>query len=165
MYRLATKIFVFWVLLNVHCTEKCKCLGKLITYLFFFILEIDDVEDLEIISLILEPSPPEGYHVVNTQSLPGLCDLEIARNLQMFTQVWRAKLPTSQKVGSFPKHFLRLLQTIYFKLRSMVPVAICDLKFRLDLPEGDEFQILVNGKMKNSIKCEIVMCSIRCYHV
>lgn len=100
------------------------------------ILEIDDVEDLEIINLILEPSPPEGYHVVNTQSLPGVCDLEIARNLQMFTQVWRAKFPTNSKVGSFPKHFLRLLQTIYFKLRSMIPVAICDLKFRLDLPEG-----------------------------
>lgn len=100
------------------------------------ILEIDDVEDLEIISLILEPSAPEGFHVVNTQSLPGLNDLEIARNLQMFTQVWRAKFPTSQKIGTFPKHFLRLLQTIYFKLRSMIPCAICDLKFRLDLPEG-----------------------------
>ncbi|XP_055305715.1 C2 domain-containing protein 5 isoform X2 [Sitodiplosis mosellana] len=109
------------------------------------ILEIDDVEDLEIISLILEGSAPEGFHVVNTQSLPGLVDLEIARNLQMFTQVWRAKFPNSQKAGTFPKHFLRLLQTIYFKLRSMIPCAICDLKFRLDLPEGDEFQILVNG--------------------
>lgn len=74
--------------------------------------------------------------VVNTQSLPGLTDLEVARNLQMFTQVWRAKFPTNQKVGTFPKHFLRLLQTIYFKLRSMIPCAICDLKFRLDLPEG-----------------------------
>lgn len=100
------------------------------------ILEIDDVEDLEIINLILEPSPPEGYHVVNTQLVPGLHDLEVSRNLQMFTQVWRAKFPTSQKVGSFPKHFLRLLQTIFFKLRSMIPCAIVDLKFRLDLPEG-----------------------------
>lgn len=100
------------------------------------ILEIDDVEDLEIISLILEPGAPEGFHVVNTQSLPGLHDVEIARNLQMFTQVWRAKFPSNQKVGSFPKHFIRLLQTIYFKLRSMIPCAICDLTFRLDLPEG-----------------------------
>lgn len=86
--------------------------------------------------MILEPGAPEGFHVVNTQSLPGLTDLEVARNLQMFTQVWRAKFPTNQKVGAFPKHFLRLLQTIYFKLRSMIPCAICDLKFRLDLPEG-----------------------------
>lgn len=99
------------------------------------ILEIDDVEDLEIISMILECGAPEGFHVVNTQSLPGLRDVEIARN-QMFTQVWRAKFPTSQKVGAFPKHFVRLLQTIYFKLRSLMPCAICDLKFRLDLPEG-----------------------------
>lgn len=83
----------------------------------------------------MEPSAPEGFHVVNTQSLPGLNDLEITRNLQMFTQVWRASIPC-QKIGTFPKHFLRLLQTIYFKLRSMIPCAICDLKFRLDLPEG-----------------------------
>lgn len=100
------------------------------------ILEIDDIEDLEIISLILEPGAPEGFHVVNTQTVPGQSDLEVARNLQMFTQVWRAKFPGNQKVGAFPKHFIRLLQTIYFKLRSMVPCAICDLKFRLDLPES-----------------------------
>lgn len=99
------------------------------------ILEIDDVEDLEIISMILESGAPEGFHVVNTQSLPGMHDVEFARN-QMFTQVWRAKFPTNQKVGAFPKHFIRLLQTIYFKLRSLIPCAICDLKFRLDLPEG-----------------------------
>lgn len=102
-------------------------------------MEIDDVEDLEIISLILEPGAPEGFHVVNTQTLPGVNDLEIVRNLQMFTQVWSAKFPTNQKVGAFPKHFLRLLQTIYFKLRSMIPCAIMDLKFRLDLPEGVSF--------------------------
>lgn len=100
------------------------------------ILEIDDIEDLEIISLILEPGAPEGFHVVNTQTLPGLIDMDVARNLQMFSQVWRAKFATNQKVNTFPKHFIRLLQTIYFKLRSMIPCAICDLKFRLDLPES-----------------------------
>lgn len=111
------------------------------------ILEIDDIEDLEIISLILEPGAPEGFHVVNTQSVPGLLDLEVARNLQMFTQVWRAKFPSGQKAGAFPKHFIRLLQTIYFKLRSMVPCAICDLKFRLDLPED----VSVCGKFATNI--------------
>lgn len=110
------------------------------------ILEIDDVEDLDIISLILEPGAPEGFHVVNTQTVPGLTDLEVARNLQMFTQVWRAKFPSNQKAGTFPKHFIRLLQTIYFKLRSMMPCAICDLKFRLDLPESvcQDFLVLRN---------------------
>lgn len=115
------------------------------------ILEIDDIEDLEIISLILEPGAPEGFHVVNTQSVPGLKDLDVARNLQMFSQVWRAKFPSGQKVGHFPKHFIRLLQTIYFKLRSMIPCAICDLKFRLDLPEDVSMNIYDRIWIQNTI--------------
>lgn len=77
--------------------------------------------------------------------MPGLHDVEVVRNLQMFTQVWRAKLPTSQPNISFSKHYQRLLQAIYFKLRAMVPCAICDLRFKLDLPENDEIQLLVTG--------------------
>lgn len=99
-------------------------------------MEVDDIEDLEIISLLMEPCPPEGFHVVNTHSVPGLHDLEVIRNLQMFTQVWRAKLSLNQQGSNFPKHFQRLLQTIYFKLRTMIPCAICDLKFRLELPDS-----------------------------
>ncbi|KAL5274474.1 C2CD5 family protein [Megaselia abdita] len=109
------------------------------------VLEVDDIEDLEIISLLIESCPPEGFHVVNTQSVPGLQDLEVVRNLQMFSQVWRAKLSVGQNSSNFPKHFQRLLQTIYFKLRCMVPCAICDLQFKLELPESDEIQVLVTG--------------------
>lgn len=102
-----------------------------------FVLEVDDVEDLETISLLMEPSPPEGFHVVNTQTVPGLQDLEVVRNLQMFTQIWRAKLSCNQQGSSnFAKHFQRLLQTIFFKLRTMIPCAICDLRFRLELPDN-----------------------------
>lgn len=100
------------------------------------VLEVDDVEDLEIISLLMEQCPPDGFHVVNTQTVPGLHDLEVVRNLQMFTQIWRAKLSLNQQGTNFPRHFQRLLQTIYFKLRTMIPCAICDLKFRLDLPDS-----------------------------
>lgn len=95
--------------------------------------------------MLMENCPPEGFHVVNTQMVPGLHDLEIVRNLQMFTQVWRAKIPMHQANSNFSKHFQRLLQTIYFKLRTMIPCAICDLKFQLDLPENDEIQLLVTG--------------------
>lgn len=103
-------------------------------------LEVDDVEDLEIISLLMEQCPPDGFHVVNTQTVPGLHDLEVVRNLQMFTQIWRAKLSLNQQGTNFPRHFQRLLQTIYFKLRTMIPCAICDLKFRLDLPDSVKAQ-------------------------
>lgn len=109
------------------------------------VLEVDDIEDLEIISLLMEPSPPNGFHVVNTQTVPGLTDLEIVRNLQFFTQVWRAKLGHNQGVNGLANHFQRLCQTIFFKLRSMMPCAICDLRFLLDLPESDEIQLLVTG--------------------
>uniref|UniRef100_U5EQC8 Putative ca2+-dependent phospholipid-binding protein n=1 Tax=Corethrella appendiculata TaxID=1370023 RepID=U5EQC8_9DIPT len=109
------------------------------------ILEIDDYEDLDVASSLTESCPPEGFHVVNTQAVPGLYDLEAVRNLQMFTQVWRAKLPMNQPNSTFSKNFNRLLQTIYFKLRTMIPCAICDLRFKLDLPETDEIQLLVTG--------------------
>lgn len=71
------------------------------------VLEVDDIEDLEILSLLMEPCPPEGFHVVNTQSVPGLHDLEVVRNLRMFTQIWRAKLCVGQSSGNLPKHFQR----------------------------------------------------------
>ncbi|XP_037951366.1 C2 domain-containing protein 5-like [Teleopsis dalmanni] len=111
--------------IDLNCGNKDTC-----------VLEVDDIEDLEIISLLMEPYPPEGFHVVNTQSVPGMVDMEAVKNLQMFTQVWRAKLDVGQYINGFPKQFQRLLQTIYFKLRTMIPCAICDLRFRLDLPES-----------------------------
>ncbi|XP_016988016.1 C2 domain-containing protein 5 isoform X2 [Drosophila rhopaloa] len=120
--------------IDLNCGNKELC-----------VLEVDDIEDLEIISLLMEPYPPEGFHVVNTQQVPGMLEMDTVKNLQMFTQVWRARLEVGQSVNGFPKHFQRLLQTIYFKLRTMIPCAICDLRFRLDLPESDQIQLLVTG--------------------
>ncbi|XP_011188280.1 C2 domain-containing protein 5 isoform X2 [Zeugodacus cucurbitae] len=120
--------------IDLNCGNKDTC-----------VLEVDDIEDLEIISLLMETYPPEGFHVVNTQSVPGMLEMEAVKNLQMFSQVWRAKLDVSQNISGFPKHFQRILQTIYFKLRTMIPCAICDLRFRLDLPESDQIQLLVTG--------------------
>lgn len=109
------------------------------------VLEVDDVEDMDRICLLMDDTPPDDFHVVNTQTIPGLEDLEIVRNLQMFTQVSRAKIPSGQ-FGSMPsKYFARLLQTVYFKLRRMVPCALCDMKFRVALPEQDEIQLSVVG--------------------
>lgn len=109
------------------------------------VLEVDDIQDLEVIALLMEINPPDGFHVVNIQSVPGTQDLDLIKHLQMFTQVWRAKIPLNQSNNNFSKHFTRLLQTIYFKLRTMIPCAISGLKFLLELPEADEMQILVTG--------------------
>lgn len=71
---------------------------------------MDDAEDVDVISLLIDPHPPEGFYVVNTETVPGVDEQEIVRNLQMFTQVWRAKIPTGQPTSVFSKHFHRLLQ-------------------------------------------------------
>lgn len=91
----------------------------------------------------MEERPPDGFHVVNTEFVPGLEELEIVKNLQMFKQIYRAKLYPPP--FNFDVHFRRLLQSIYFKLRRMVPCALCDLEFRIDLPEPDEIQLCVLG--------------------
>ncbi|CAH0562674.1 unnamed protein product [Brassicogethes aeneus] len=108
----------------------------------YCVLEVDDPQDEEVISLLVERPPPEGFHVVNTETVPGLEDLEIVKNLQMFTQIYRVKI---QPQFNLNNHFRRLLDTVYFKLRRMVPCALCDLEFRIDLPEPDEIQLCVIG--------------------
>lgn len=82
--------------IDLNCGNKELC-----------VLEVDDIEDLEIISLLMEPYPPEGFHVVNTQQVPGMLEMDTVKNLQMFTQVWRARLEVGQSVNGFPKHFQR----------------------------------------------------------
>ena len=78
---------------------------------------MDDAEDVDVISLLIDPCPPEGFYVVNTETVPGLDDQEIVRNLQMFTQVWRAKIPAGQPTSAFSQHFHRLLQASHSDLR------------------------------------------------
>nr|CAD7424059.1 unnamed protein product [Timema monikensis] len=107
------------------------------------VLEIDDAEDVDVVSLLMDPAPPEGFHVVNVETVPGLNEMEIVRNLQMFTQMWRAKIPVGQQASNLSEHFHRLLQAVYFKLRRMVPCALCDLQFSVELPEPDEMQLSV----------------------
>lgn len=131
------------------------------------VMEIDDMEEADKVSMLMESRPPDGFHVVNTQTIPGLEDLEIVRNLQMFTQLWRAKIPAGQPASVSTKYFGRLLQvgdrdlslrirdlilngfiilqSVYFKLRKMVPCALCDLQFKVELPEPDEIQLSVVG--------------------
>ncbi|EFN71921.1 Uncharacterized protein KIAA0528-like protein [Camponotus floridanus] len=109
------------------------------------VLEVDDIEDMDRITSLMDNRPPDDFHVVNTQTIPGLEDLEIVRNLQMFTQISRAKIPIGQFTSMPSKYFARLLQSLYFKLRRMVPCALCDMQFKVALPEQDEIQLTVVG--------------------
>lgn len=100
----------------------------------------------------MDPHPPDGFHVVNTEVVPGLEEMEVVRNLQMFTQVWRAKVTASMTPVVFSMHFHRMLQSVYFKLRRMVPCALGRLQFFVELPEPDELQLSLLG-IKTSTLC------------
>ncbi|CRK86205.1 CLUMA_CG000139, isoform B [Clunio marinus] len=123
------------------------------------ILEIDDIQDLELFSMLMEPSSPEGIQIVNSQNVPGAeNNFEQLRNLQMFTQVWRMKIPSSHQTNSnFSRQFQRLLQSIFFKLRGAIPCTICEIQFHLDLP-ADEIQLLITGMVLKAtkIKCKLM---------
>lgn len=130
------------------------------------ILEIDDIQDLELYSMLTEQYSPEGINIVNAQSVPGhQHNIDNMRNFQTFVQgkkllvkhvisktlnlllqlVWRTKLASSHQSNSnFARHFQRLLQSIFFKLRFAVPCHIVNLQFQLDLPT-DEIQLLITG--------------------
>lgn len=83
------------------------------------VLEVDDVEDMERIHMLIDDRPPDGFHVVNTQTIPGLEELEIVRNLQMFTQVSRTKVPVHPSSGPLitgpSKYFDSVLQVEIFR--------------------------------------------------
>lgn len=62
--------------------------------------------------MLTEARPPAGLHVVNTQSVPGLpgCEtLGSVGHLQMFTQLWRARLISP--ATSLHQHFHRFYFT------------------------------------------------------
>jgi hypothetical protein len=51
------------------------------------ILEIDDIQDLELYSMLTEQYVPEGINIVNAQNLPGQQhNVENMRNFQTFVQ-------------------------------------------------------------------------------
>lgn len=63
----------------------------------------------------------------------------------MKLQISRAKIPLDHANVMPSKYLSKLLQTVYFKLRCMVPCALCDLQFKISMPEQDEIQISVVG--------------------
>jgi len=106
----------------------------------------------------MDPAPPEGFLAVNVESVPGLDDMEAVRNLQMFTQVWRAKVVPGAPLTTFSRHFHRVLQSVFFKLRRTVPCALSKLQYRVQLPEADELQLCLLGKFAGR-RC-IVECQL-----
>ncbi|XP_071520258.1 C2 domain-containing protein 5 isoform X3 [Panulirus ornatus] len=109
------------------------------------VLELDDMEDAEMIGLLVEDCPPVPLVAVTTQVPPGIPRDSIVTNLQMFTRVWRTKVPTTLNHNVFNQYFDKLLQSVYFKVRKLAPCIIGGLQVNVELPEEDELQISLFG--------------------
>ncbi|XP_076063001.1 C2 domain-containing protein 5 [Oratosquilla oratoria] len=110
-----------------------------------YVLELDDTEDAEMISVLLEPRPPNYVEVVSTELPPGVPPDQIVAGLQMFTRVWRSKILPNVSHTTFNQYFDRILQSIYFKVRKLSPCVLAGIKIDVELPEEDEVQISILG--------------------
>ena len=53
--------------------------------IFYVFYQLDDVDDAETVSVLLDPPLPEGFDVCNTDIVPGLSNF--ACNLQVYLTV------------------------------------------------------------------------------
>ncbi|XP_054370941.1 C2 domain-containing protein 5 isoform X9 [Molothrus ater] len=130
-----------------------------------FVLEIDDTDAMEDVhSLLTDVPPPSGFYSCNTEIMPGINNW--TPEIQMFTAVRVSRLsninPTNQTLNKnfndlcenllkpplFPEYhgmISCLQQSLYFKLRSMVPCCLCHVNFTVALPEDELVQIAVTA--------------------
>lgn len=108
-----------------------------------FVFEIDDAEDAQVVSDLIDQPAPPGFETYSVQCLPTFAD-NLVCNIQMFTKLWRGSLPSITN-KALNKVFEDLMKSVYFKFRGTRPCALCNLQFDVQLSDEDELQILMTG--------------------
>lgn len=82
----------------------------------WFTSQIDDIEDIDVIELLIDPETPEGFDVVTTETVPGLPIDSLRRrpNLQAFNRVWKGKIPTVHAARHLNRCFEMILRVRTF---------------------------------------------------
>lgn len=107
------------------------------------LVELDDAEDAAM-GVLREPHMPEGFAMCNTEVMPGMDGF--CCNLQLFMQTYRAKLfPGVHPSRILSQHFDHIIQSLFVKLRKLVPCCLASLSFHIELPDQDELQVAVVG--------------------
>lgn len=65
---------------------------------------------MDVIELLIDPAPVEGFDVVTTESVPGLLSNGRRRYIQAFTRVWKGKVPVTQVARQFNRCFEMILR-------------------------------------------------------
>lgn len=77
---------------------------------FNLLLQLDDAEDAEMIGMLVESHPPVELMAVSTQHPPGIAPDSLVTSMQMFTRVWRTKVPPILTHNILSQYFDKLLQ-------------------------------------------------------
>lgn len=71
---------------------------------------MDDAEDIDIISMLIDPQPTTAFLMNNIDYLHGFEEYHVSGQ-QMFTQVWRCRIPTLS-LRQFTAYFERLIRVM-----------------------------------------------------
>lgn len=105
------------------------------------VLEVDDGDDADIISLMIDSEVPSNFEICNTDQLPG--NQPFLSIYTSFSKVFRAKITTAKQ---FTAQFDYLIQSLFVKLRRLTPCALAGLRFKVDASnEADIIQITMIG--------------------
>ena len=107
------------------------------------VLEVDDGDEADIISLMIDSEVPPNFEICNTDQLPGIQPfLPIYTS---FAKVFRAKITSAKQ---FTAQFDYLIQSLFVKLRRLTPCALAGLRFKVDASnEADIIQITMIGTL------------------
>ena len=119
------------------------------------VLEVDDADDADIISLMIDSEVPSNFEICNTDQLPG--NQPFLSIYTSFSKVFRAKITSAKQ---FTAQFDYLIQSLFVKLRRLTPCALAGLRFKVDASnEADIIQIAMIGtvvgirKLNDSLVC------------
>lgn len=126
---------------NASMLAPAENLFNLLTDDNNIILEVDDNEDADIITQLIESDIPEGYLICNSETVPTISQSSIT-SINMFTQVMRVKL---SGMDQFAPQFDWILQGLFVKLRRSLPCCLTNISFVVDLPEPHIVQISLTG--------------------
>ncbi len=76
---------------------------------------MDDENDLEAIAQLIDTNLPQGFFVSATEEISFGSLLYVPKkNIQLFAQVYRYRIPSHTPPGYFNKYFHRIVQVVLF---------------------------------------------------
>lgn len=74
---------------------------------------MDDEDDVDAVQLLIDPNPPQGFLVSATERIIfGSLPYVPKKNIQLFAQVYRYRIPINTPPSGFNKLFFRIVQVI-----------------------------------------------------